>query len=401
MGTRRSWSNCGVIQYKATVVDKRAHAFPVVEQLTLARFPQDRGSAPTARSASRVGVLACLDRILGMRRQDSGTGGGAAAGSRRPKARKTDERATKSDLPDQLVEQSAESEGTTARPWAEPDMRLALNRATLNPEAPPSRAIRAALEGGFGWVELSAGKLKQAIEHDPALREILGPQGIVPVHGGWNIRLHWPKERLSAALRDTPRAMEFAASLGSRSGTLVLPRTEPGGEPIPGPAELVDRIGRIADLAWGSSGLDVMLEFIGLRPADPVECGVRTLEETLDVVRSVGRRNVGVLLDSFHCHASGLKDLTRIPPKTPMFIHLNDAPPVPVTQLTDRHRLLPGQGVIDLIGLLKGARRWGYDGPVSVELKNPALHAMPLGQAARAAFDAARAVLAAAGEDPV
>jgi sugar phosphate isomerase/epimerase len=106
-----------------------------------------------------------------------------------------------------------------------------------------------------------------------------------------------------------------------------------------------------------------------------------------------------VLLDTFHCHASGLtaEDLALIPPGTPLFVHLNDAPPLPVGLLADTQRLLPGQGVIDLKGLLRGLTGRGYDGPVSIELKNPGLHALPLEQAARRAFDAGQAVFRAAG----
>jgi sugar phosphate isomerase/epimerase len=272
-------------------------------------------------------------------------------------------------------------------------MELSITRSTLNKKLPYAEMVRAAHRAGFRYVELSAAKWRAALEEDPALAKLIGPHGIQPWHAGWNLRLNWDTARFAQAMAAAPAAMDLTASLGSRSGTLVLPHYENGGAPIPGLAETQDHIGTVADLA-AERGLTVCVEYMGLRPQDPPEYGVRTLPRTLEVLRQVGRSNVGVLIDSYHWHISGTPDLGQIPAGTPMWVHLNDAPAgMPVHLLRDCHRVLPGEGVIDLVGLLTALHARGYDGPLSVEVKHPELHALPGEQAAKRAFEAGYAVL--------
>jgi sugar phosphate isomerase/epimerase len=276
-------------------------------------------------------------------------------------------------------------------------MDLSVTRSTLNKKLPYAEMVRAAHRVGFRYVELSAAKWRVALEEDPALAKLIGPHGVQPWHAGWNLRLNWDTARFAGALVEAPAAMDLTAGLGSRSGTLVLPHYETGGAPIPGLAEIQDRIGAVADLA-AERGLKVCVEYMGLRPQDPPEYGVRTLPGTLRVLRQVGRSNVGVLIDSYHWHISGAPDLGQIPAGMAMWVHLNDAPAgMPVRRLRDCHRVLPGQGVIDLTGLLTALHARGYDGSASVEVKHPELHALPGEQAAKRAFDAGYAVLRRAG----
>ncbi len=276
-------------------------------------------------------------------------------------------------------------------------MHLSITRSTLNKRIPYAEMVRAAHAASFPFVELSAAKWRLALDQDPTLAALIGPDGIQPWHAGWNLRLNWDTARFAEALASVGEAMDLTTSLGSRSGTLVLPHVDDTGEPIPSPAELVDRIGSVADLA-SARGLNVCVEYMGLRPADPPEKGVRTLPGTLEVLAQVGRPNAGVLIDSYHWHISGSPGLAQIPTAMPVWVHFNDAPAaIPTDALRDHHRVLPGEGVIDLPRLLDELAAWGWAGPVSVEVKHPDLHAMPPIEAARRAFAAAHAVLARAG----
>ena len=58
--------------------------------------------------------------------------------------------------------------------------------------------------------------------------------------------------------------------------------------------------------------------------------------------------NVGLLLDSFHCHAAGTpwEQIEQIPATKIVHVHLNDAPDVPLHRLDDMKRLLPGEGAL-------------------------------------------------------
>jgi 2-keto-myo-inositol isomerase len=51
--------------------------------------------------------------------------------------------------------------------------------------------------------------------------------------------------------------------------------------------------------------------------------------------------------------------------------HINDAEDLPLEQLEDRHRLLPGLGILPLKQIVAALRRIGYDRIVSVEIFRP------------------------------
>ncbi|MFE2944701.1 sugar phosphate isomerase/epimerase family protein [Streptomyces sp. NPDC059255] len=266
-----------------------------------------------------------------------------------------------------------------------------MNRVVVAPGTRPAEVVRAAHRAGFLYLEMSASRLKKALEEDRHLGGLMGSGGIVPVHGGWSLRLGWERERFASALDAVEREMEFVARLGSRGGTLVLPRQAALDQPpIPCLGELGERVGTVARLA-ARYGLDLVLEFIGTGP--DTDDGYLTLDDARGLIADQGP-NVGVLLDTCHWHASGgvVADLASLADR-PLFVHLNDAPDAERATLTDTMRLLPGHGVIDLTGCLGALAQGGYRGPVSIELKNPALHALAPADAARAAYAAGAALL--------
>jgi len=100
---------------------------------------------------------------------------------------------------------------------------------------------------------------------------------------------------------------------------------------------------------------------------------VSTLEEDDSIVRTVNRKNIGMVLDTFHFHAGGSSVNTiRDVDKEKVFIfHINDAEKKPREELQDAHRLYPGEGVIPLKEIISGLKGIGYDGPVSLEMFRP------------------------------
>ena len=59
-------------------------------------------------------------------------------------------------------------------------------------------------------------------------------------------------------------------------------------------------------------------------------------------------------------------------------------------------RKLPGQGELDIVGLIRAVQRAGYSGPYSVEVNTPEFRALPVAEAAQLAADTAIEVLRAA-----
>ena len=118
----------------------------------------------------------------------------------------------------------------------------------------------------------------------------------------------------------------------------------------------------------------------------------------LELADAVGP-NVGLLVDAFHCQASGtpFSEIAALPKERIVLCHFNDAPKVAQHQIEDGHRLLPGEGVIDLAGFFEALKSTGYAGPVSLEIFNADLRAMLPEQAAAKAFAATKKVLAPLG----
>jgi 2-keto-myo-inositol isomerase len=52
-------------------------------------------------------------------------------------------------------------------------------------------------------------------------------------------------------------------------------------------------------------------------------------------------------------------------------VHLNDAPEKPPRQIEDEDRVLPGEGVIQLKGLIAALKARRFTGPWSLETFNP------------------------------
>lgn len=86
-----------------------------------------------------------------------------------------------------------------------------------------------------------------------------------------------------------------------------------------------------------------------------------------------GHPNVCILADVYHLYkgGSGFIGLKQIAPAALQVIHMNDYPEKPVrTDLTDAHRVYPGDGVAPLKTLLRDLRQLGFKGVLSLELFN-------------------------------
>jgi sugar phosphate isomerase/epimerase len=117
-------------------------------------------------------------------------------------------------------------------------------------------------------------------------------------------------------------------------------------------AEATDLFGRMCDLA-AAFGMRCDLEFV-------TWTAVPDLSTAAEIVGSAGRTNAGILIDFLHFDRSGcsLEDLRALPREWFTWAHVNDAPghrPHTTEELiraAREHRLIPGQGDIDLHGIL-------------------------------------------------
>jgi sugar phosphate isomerase/epimerase len=183
---------------------------------------------------------------------------------------------------------------------------------------------------------------------------------------------------------DYEAAIATAARLGAKY--LLVAGNDPD------EARLIDRFGAFCDLA-GRYRLGASLEFMPWTD-------VRDLTQGARIVEAADRDNGGVLIDAFHLSRSRsrIEDIARVPAKRFHFVQFCDAPAeIPPTMdeiLAEARseRLFPGEGGVDLVGLLRAVPR---NLPLSVEAPTRTLaRTVPAGDRARRAFAATRAVLA-------
>ncbi len=65
--------------------------------------------------------------------------------------------------------------------------------------------------------------------------------------------------------------------------------------------------------------------------------------------------------------------MKALPKERIVHVHINDAPDRPVEEQVDNERVMPGDGIIDLVGFLRALKAAGYEGAVSVEVLSKTL----------------------------
>lgn len=129
-------------------------------------------------------------------------------------------------------------------------------------------------------------------------------------------------------------------------------------------------------------GVKIAVEFVG-HP----QCTVNTFGQAYDIVETVNRENVGLVLDCFHFHAMGsdLNDLKKADGSKIFILHIDDTEDFPIGFLTDEDRVWPGLGAIDLDSILSTLKEIGYSDVVSVELFRPEYYKLDAEEAIKTA----------------
>ena len=123
------------------------------------------------------------------------------------------------------------------------------------------------------------------------------------------------------------------------------------------------------------------------------------LRTALSIVQLADRPNGGLNIDAWHLVRAGVgvDELRTVPGRLITGIQLDDGPMAPEPDLVEatlHRRALPGDGEFDLSGLVRALSDTGTSAPVGVEVFSDSLHGRPAHEAARAAAEATRAVMA-------
>ena len=249
-------------------------------------------------------------------------------------------------------------------------MKLALNGATTM-RADLVTDLQAAKEGGFDYLEIWAAKLRSFLkEHSSAkLKDLFDASGLSPlsINSIEHITFR-DAEDYAAIKRECEELSSIAGAIGCPCIVVVpgrLPKDGASRENVI--AESIKVLNELCDIA-AAHNVALAFEFLG-----QTDCSVPTLDLAAEIVREVNRKDLGVVIDSFHFYAgnSTTDMIESLDPEMIRIFHINDAEDLPREQLEDRHRLLPGLGILPLHDMLSSFRKIGYDKVASVEIFRP------------------------------
>jgi 2-keto-myo-inositol isomerase len=276
-------------------------------------------------------------------------------------------------------------------------MKLALNGATTM-KADLATDIRVAGEAGFDCLEIWASKLRDYLESHTVgkLKGLFDEQKIEPYSINSIERITFRDEAGKESLAAECEALCKIASEINCPYIVVVPGPLPEGATRADVVEESVSVLRELSLIAERYGAGLAFEFLG-QPG----CSVQTLELADEIVRQVGRPNVGLVIDSFHFYAGGstIESIAALDAGRLFIFHINDAEDRPRAQLEDRHRLLPGLGILPLKEIIAALHRIGYDGVTSVEIFRPEYWDRDPQELARASRMAAASVLGSGRED--
>ena len=246
-------------------------------------------------------------------------------------------------------------------PWP-----LVLNASTIRP-TPTKDKIRIAAEAGYDGIELWISDLEELEKNGQKLTDVakeIKDRGLfVPnVIGLWN-GMPATQEEWEKSLEVTSDRMRMCSEIGSQHVAAL---------PFP------DR--ENFDLRWGTDryrdllhmgrdkyNLAVTMEFIGFLK------GVNRLGQACCIAVDSDEPTATVLPDTFHLYrgGSGFNGIQHLQPSMIADFHWNDVPATPGQfEVADKHRVMPGDGILPLTQCLKDLLAIGYTGPLSLEIFN-------------------------------
>lgn len=160
-----------------------------------------------------------------------------------------------------------------------------------------------------------------------------------------------------------------------------------------------DRLQSVSEMLRPSN-INLGLKFVGLvayRKRQPYEF-IWRMDETLEFAKECGP-NIGVMLDSWHWYHAGATpaDILAAGKSRITSVHVSDARKQAPEEVKDDQRVLPGEGVMDLVGFFGALKEIGYEGAISPEPLGRFPREMWNGEGAKLALAATRSVMRKAG----
>lgn len=283
-------------------------------------------------------------------------------------------------------------------------MFVSLNGAVTRDVAGADK-IRLAARVGYGGVDWDLGAAKTAgLE---ATKALFAAMKIVPTIVNLPMSRPLPLGGDDAAFKEALKQLAedaaFTAAVGCRKMMFVLPAstTMPKAEYR---QIAVDRLTAAGEVLR-QSNIRLGLEFLGPlvfrrgRAGGPAsEPFIWNMPDAVALAKDTGT-NIGVVVDAWHWHHSNstIQDIADAGAARIVHVHVSDAKASPPEDVRDNQRLMPGEGIIDLVAFFQALKKAGYADGVSPEPLGRVPNDMSVDDAARLALTTTLAVMQKAG----
>jgi sugar phosphate isomerase/epimerase len=283
-------------------------------------------------------------------------------------------------------------------------MFISLNGAVTRGVSGADKA-RLAAKVGFGGVDWDFGPAKTAgVEATTALfAELKIKPTIASLPMARPLPFNGEQAAFDQALPQLADDAAFCAAIGCQKMMVVLPATSPTSKEEYRKV-VRDRLAAISQVLQ-KSNVRLGIEFLGVQQFRMARAGgppptpfIWNLPEAASLAKDSGS-NIGVILDVWHWHHSGstVADILAAAKERIVHVHVSDAKAQPPEEVRDNQRVMPGEGVIDLVGFFQALKKIGYDGGVSPEPLGRVPEGMSPEEGAKLALDTTLAVMKKAG----
>ncbi|MCM8816595.1 MAG: sugar phosphate isomerase/epimerase [Candidatus Omnitrophica bacterium] len=262
-------------------------------------------------------------------------------------------------------------------------MKFAINQATTM-KTDFAKDIEAYSNAGFTAIEIWLPKLKEYLGKGGSLSDVkkmLGNSGLKPIGACYQAGLMFPSGKTKKEVMK-----EFSENL-EICGHLEIPVLIVPADNI-SPVEdrhYYEAAGNLVEACEYAEKFSVKLAIEFLARARFLGC----LSTAAILARKMQRENAGILFDTFHfyCGISKIEDIDGIQGKEILLVHLKDVAEKPREIMTDKDRVLPGDGIIPLEKIIGELQKIGYDGYYSLELFNEELWSQDPYKVAKKCFE--------------
>ena len=264
---------------------------------------------------------------------------------------------------------------------------------------------RLAAKLGFGGVDWDFGPMKTAgVEATKALfTELKIKPTIANLPMTRPLPFSGEQPAFQQALTQLADDAAFSSAIGCQKMMVVLPASS--ALPKDEQRKIArDRLAAISEVLQ-KANVRLGIEFLGVqqfrtpRPdGPPMHPFIWNLPEAASLAKDSGA-NIGVILDVWHWHHSGstIEDILAAGKERIVHVHVSDAKAQPPEEVRDNQRVMPGEGVINLVGFFQALKKIGYDGGVSPEPLGRIPQEMSPEEGAKLALDTTMTVMKKAG----